>query len=278
MIHAFHGLPRPLRIRRARQHGPTLRDGVDLAFVVRSRAERGAVVEIRAPVPVAVPALQFDVLLQFRRMVRAVAGEFGIAPAPGKLRKMFQHVIQEERKPHALALVLRADEIHPVVPVAAADERQPMHAESEPVFDRPHAVLVERAVFPRALRQIVVGFLVGIHRTAFEERRALIEHAGVAGRLHIPAGRVGQPEKIVGAMRAHAAATGRMPPVLHVAFAELAAGRPQQMFTRGPRRGVEQRGRVLELVAEPVRAARLVIATPAPIATGQRLILQPAVD
>ena len=222
--------------------------------------------------------MQFDVLLQLRRLVGALVGKLVIAPASGQFREALQHVVEEERQPHALALAFLADEVHAVVPVAAADQRQPVRAESQSVFDRPHAVLVERAVFPRALRQIVVRFLVGIHRAAFEERHALVEHAGVAGHLHIPAGRVRQPEVIVGAMRAHAAAGGRMPPVLHVAFAELAAGAPQQMLAGGPRRGVEQRRRVLELVAEPVRAAGLVVPAPSPVATGQRLVLQPAVD
>ena len=69
-----------------------------------------------------------------------------------------------------------------------------------------------------------------------------------------------------------------MPPVLHVAFAELAAGAAQQMLAGGPRRGVEQRRRVLQLVAEAVRAAGLVVPAASPVAAGQRLVLQPAVD
>ena len=47
---------------------------------------------------------------------------------------------------------------------------------------------------------------------------------------HVAAGGQRQPEVVVGAARAHAAVQRRMPPVLHVAFAELVRGAQQQLL------------------------------------------------
>ena len=66
--------------------------------------------------------------------------------------------------------------------------------------------------------------------------------------------------------------------MLHVPLAELAAGAAQQMLAGRPRRGVDQGRRVLELIAEAVRAARLVVSAAPPVPGGERLILEPAVD
>ena len=78
-------------------------------------------------------------------------------------------------------------------------------------------------------------------------------------------------------MRAHAAARRRMPPVLHVPFAELARGGAQQMLAQQRRLGMHQGHRVLQLVAEAERAARLVKSRARPHAAGERLVDQPAV-
>ena len=89
---------------------------------------------------------------------------------------------QEERQPDALALAVLADEVHAVVPVAAAHQRQAVLAEAQAVVDRADAVLVERADVVGDLRQVVVRFFVGPQRPRRQERHALVEHAGVARR------------------------------------------------------------------------------------------------
>src|SRR5437667_5830865 len=78
-------------------------------------------------------------------------------------------------------------------------------------------------------------------------------------------------------MGAHAAARGRVPPMLDVAFAELVSGSPQQMLARQARFGMDQRHYVLQLVAETIRAAGLIEARSPPKPAAQRLIQQPAV-
>ena len=78
-------------------------------------------------------------------------------------------------------------------------------------------------------------------------------------------------------MRAHAAAGRRMPPVLHVAFAELMRGGAEQMLAGEGRLGMHQRHRVLQLIAEAEGAAGLIKAGARPEPAAKRLIDQPAV-
>ena len=68
-----------------------------------------------------------------------------------------------------------------------------------------------------------------------------------------------------------------MPPVLHVALDELAARAAQQLLAHERRRGVHQRHRVLQLVAEAEGAARLVVAAARPQPAREGLVQQPAV-
>ena len=145
------------------------------------------------------------------------------------------------------------------------------------VLDGAHAMFVERGRFLGAIRQIVIGFLLRLDRPGFEEGNLFVEHAGVGDARDVAAGDVRQPEIVVGKMRAHAAAGRRMPPMLHVAFAELMRGGAQQMLAGEGRLGMHQRHHVLQLVAESVGAAGLIKSRPAPEPAAQGLIQQPAV-
>ena len=126
-------------------------------------------------------------------------------------------------------------------------------------------------------RQVVVGLLVGIDRTAFDVAHRLVEHRGIAGCVAIVAGNKRQPQEVVGTARAHAAVHRRMPPVQHVALRELMRGAQQQVGAHPRRLGVHHRHRVLQLVAESECAAGLVIATAREEAAADRLVQQPAV-
>ena len=68
-----------------------------------------------------------------------------------------------------------------------------------------------------------------------------------------------------------------MPPVLHVAFEELARRAAQQVLARERGSACTSAIDVLQLVAEAEGAARLVVAAARPQAAGQRLVEQPAV-
>ena len=152
-----------------------------------------------------------------------------------------------------------------------------MRAKAQAVFDGTHAMLIEAGRFGRALRLVVVRFLFRIQLAALQEMDRLVEHARIAGRQHITTGGIRQPQIVVGEMGAHALSVGRMPPVLHVALAELALGAADQLLAGEPRCRMDQRHGVLQLIAETVGAAGLIIAAAAPQPAGQCLVDQPAV-
>ena len=64
----------------------------------------------------------------------------------------------------------------------------------------------------------------------FEEGDDLVKHGGIARRLEVLGDGVGQPDRVIGDPGAHSPAGRGMPPVLHVAFHELAAGGPEEML------------------------------------------------
>ena len=66
--------------------------------------------------------------------------------------------------------------------------------------------------------------------------------------------------------------------MLLVAFDELSAGRPHQMLARQFRACEEQREHVLQLIAKPERAARLIERAARPDATADVLIQEPLID
>src|ERR1041385_1778672 len=69
-----------------------------------------------------------------------------------------------------------------------------------------------------------------------------------------------------------------MPPMLYVPLDELACSSPQQMRSRDIGSAIDERGDVLQLVAEAVRTSRLIEGGPRPDATAERLIDEPSVD
>ena len=273
-----HRLARERLGRRAREHRPRLRDQVDAALGVGARAERRAVVEEGAPVPLAVPARGLQRVAPAARGLLPARGALVLAALLGDRREAPDEIAQEPGEPHRFAAALVADAVHAVVPVAGAHQRQAVRADAEAAIDRARAVL-EDARRLLADRGRVVGVLGALgDRRAFEERHALVEHARVAGRRDVVRAGVRQPEQVVGEMGAHAGAGGRVPPVLDVAGGELARRGQDDLLAQQRRRGPGERHRVLQLVAKAVGAAGLVEAGPRPEPAGDRLVQQPAVD
>ena len=77
----------------------------------------------------------------------------------------------------------------------------------------------------------------------------------VAGGVHVTADRKGQPQVVVRALGANAAARWRVPPVLNITFDELTAGAKQQLGAQQPRFSMNQGHRVLQLIAKSESAA-----------------------
>src|SRR3546814_2908209 len=82
-IDSLHRIRRALGAARARQHRPTLRNGIDLAFRVFVRTQRRAVVEVGTPVPLPVPAVLVDIDAQPFRLFAAFRRKGAIIAAIG---------------------------------------------------------------------------------------------------------------------------------------------------------------------------------------------------
>jgi hypothetical protein len=185
---------------------------------------------------------------------------------------------QEEAHERALAAALAADGVHAVVPVAAAEQRQPVRTDRERALDRTQAVLEQRRALAGSRGPRVDLELARLERRPRQERDRLLEHGLVAGELDVAPGRERQPQHVVGAARARAGSGGLVPPVLDVPFHELAAGGAQQVLAQQRGAHHAERHRVLQLVAEAVGAPGLVVAGASAEAAGQGLVEQPAVQ
>ena len=159
------------------EHRPGLGDQVDAALFVGGRAERRAVVEEGAPVPLAVPAGALERATPAARGVAPGRGARDVAAALGQRREAFDDVDQEPGEPDRFAPAFVADPVHAVVPVARAHQRQAVRADGQAVVDRPGAVLVDAGQFGAPVRHVIRVLGARRHRHAFEERHALVEHA-----------------------------------------------------------------------------------------------------
>ena len=171
-----------------------------------------------------------------------------------------------------------ADAVHAVVPVAGAHQRQSVRADTQAAVDRARRMFVDRGGFAADGGRVVGVFGTFGDGGAFDERHGLSQQAGVAGGLQVASAGVWQPQQVVGEMRAHARATRRMPPVLHIAFGKLPRGVEHDLPAQQVRRGPGQRHRVLQLIAETEGAAGLVKTGLRPESARHRLVQQPAVD
>ncbi len=106
--------------------------------------------------------------------------------------------------------------------------------------DRPPAVLQKGRAFERGRRDEIALVLVLLQGMSFEEGDDLVENASIAGDLDVLGGREGKPEEIVGDAGPHAGAGLGVPPVLHVALAELTGSGYDDLLASNRRRGVEQ--------------------------------------
>src|SRR4029079_897686 len=126
-----HRSPRACGIPRPRKYRPALGDRIDLTLGVGDRTQRRAVVEVRAPVPLAIPAALLDLLAQLHRFPIATVGERRVIAQTRHLGKFAQNVTEKKAEPYALALAVPTDKVHAVVPIARPDQWQAMDAEPQ---------------------------------------------------------------------------------------------------------------------------------------------------
>src|SRR3546814_607733 len=266
------------RIATAGDHAPRLGDGVAAAFVAFVRTQRRAVVVVAAAVPLAVPAAVVPALAHGGRGLLPARRAVLLAASLRIWRERVDGGAQEPAQPRTLAPALFADAVHAVVPVAGTEQRQVVRTQRQAGVDGARAVFVQAGVGVGGGRP-VVGFVhAWFEFGSFDEGLARVEHRGVAGRVHVVAGNERQPQAVVGHARADALAARRQPPVLHIAFLELAPGRAQQLRAGFIGFGDAGRHHVLQLVAETVGTAGLVVGGARPHPAAQRPVQQPAVE
>src|SRR5205823_3182399 len=86
------------------------------------------------------------------------------------LRVLLQHDDEKPAEPDAFAASQMPDAVHPVVPVARADERQPVGAVLQRVIDRANRVLEHRCCLRRYRWQTVRFTLPRLERRRLEKR------------------------------------------------------------------------------------------------------------
>ena len=218
-----------------------------------------------------------EIPAQLSRLPLAAFNKGYVAPCVGHLGEAREHVIQEKPEPHAFAFAVLAHQVHAVVPVAGADERQTVLTEVEAVQNRTDTMVVQACRLFGAHGQIVIGVFIRVYRSALEEVDGLIQHAGIPRGEDIAARRERQPEVIVRTVGPHTPARWRMPPMLNISFYELTGGAQEQVLAHEIRPGVDECHHVLQLIAETEGAPRLVRCAARPQAARESLVQQPAV-
>src|SRR5690606_16577171 len=155
VLDCLHRLFLALRVACTGDDAPALRDRVDAALLGGSGAEWRAVVEVRAPVPLAVPAMRFRGDHVRVRPLQAVAVDGRIAAFVRDRAESAQRGDQKPAEPDALALPFRADTVHAVVPVAGTDERQAARTDGACALQCAHTMIVDARSVTRGARQVV---------------------------------------------------------------------------------------------------------------------------
>src|ERR1017187_129583 len=185
-------------------------------------AERRAIIEVGAAIPLAVPAIVLERGFERADMQAPGFSALGFAARIGNLGELPENRVQEPAQPDTLALAVLSNPVHAVVPVSGADQRKSMSADSEA------AVQGSGAMFKQGCASLGnAGLEVGFElsrgeRIAFQKGYGLIQQARLSSSLDVMNHGVRQPEQVIGNACANAASRRRMPPVLDVALDELA--------------------------------------------------------
>ena len=255
-----HRPRRARRLRRPREHGPGLRDRVDPALVgsVRARADVPSSSKARRyqspSQPSPRPRCGSSAAGRRQRRARPASPRARTAPA-NRVSVATRNQASQTLSPGPAA----PDPVHAVVPVAAADERQAVRARVQAALQRPHAVL-EHGVRRSVAEDAVVAVVLLRPRAGAPARNGTASSRMAASPVaRRSAVTNGSQSEIVGACAsgrrgpaAGATSAGRRPP-------RTGGARARRMCARAQLgRGVQQRQHVLQLVAEPERAAGLV--------------------
>src|SRR5271156_3924924 len=143
----------------AAEDGPGLGNCVNAAFGVLRGAQRRAVVEISAAVPLAIPAIVFQSSLEAADVQAPRLSTLALATAIRELCKLPQDGVQEPAEPYAFALAVLSHAVHAVVPVTGAHQRQAVTSHIQAAVQGARAVLEKRRAGFRNAR-LEIGFLL----------------------------------------------------------------------------------------------------------------------
>src|ERR1017187_2275336 len=190
-------------------------------------AERRAIIEVGAAIPLAVPAIVLERGFERADMQAPGFSALGFAARIGNLGELPENRVQEPAQPDTLALAVLSHPVHAVVPVSGADQRKAVATDTEASVQGPGAMFKEAGARRRYPR-LKIGFEVSRGKMfAFQKGYGLIEHTGFSRDFEEVDYGVRQPQQIVGNAGANAASRRRMPPVLDVALDELARSSTQ---------------------------------------------------
>ena len=186
---------------------------------------------------------------------------------------------QQPAQPDRCALSAFAHPVHPVVPIAGADQRQTVRpGQGNALVNSPGTMFKQAGGLVRqhGLKEIIM--CAGLQLRAFDERDLLVKNGRVTGDPDVVGYAIAQPNPVVRDSGAHPLARMRQPPMLHVALGKLPGGGPQQMAAGHLWAAKGQRHAVLQLVPETIGPAGLVKPGPCPNTGCKGLIQQPAIQ
>ena len=187
-----------------------------------------------------------------------------LAPHIADIGKAEKHYRRKLRKPYALALSLRADGIHAVVPVAVAYFGKPMRADAvKKPIESPQAMAIDILALVGWRHSLISFMLLRRERHGRKITHAHIKYRAVAGRRDIFGDGIRKPEHIIGATRAYSLVEQRkiahaMPPMKHITLGKLMCRTADYLVfcLLGSLR--QKRKRILKLIAKAPCAAHLI--------------------
>ena len=99
---------------------PRLHNRIDATLFILHRAQRRTVVKIGASIPIAVPAVFLEGLLQTLHVTAILVAAGGFVSLIAERREIGQRVVEKPAHPNTLTLAQMPDSIHAVIPIAAA--------------------------------------------------------------------------------------------------------------------------------------------------------------
>src|SRR6185437_11112448 len=167
---------------------------------------RRSVIEPGAPIPAPVPPLVLERRPQPAGVRAPGCGSLRLMTGIGQRCETHDGRVEKPAQPDALAATICADAIHPVVPVAGADQRQAVTADGEASVEAAGAMLEQRSAmvgYGRLEEALMLAFL---QFPPFQEKHRLLENCRISGDGDIVSDGVAQPNPIVGVQGSYARA------------------------------------------------------------------------